>query len=129
MVPFMGFKTSGIVAAAASGLLVVSAVGAPAALAYPPHHRAEVFTNKYKYKPDEKVKAKGVNVQPGCKVKFTYQGYSFEKVKNTTANSKGVAKTRLKHGPKKEGKYKVIINVSGTGCARETDKVTFKVKS
>jgi hypothetical protein len=115
-----------IVTAGAAAGLALGLVAAPAA-AYPPGAEPEVFTNHVRYKPSQKVKAKVAQVQAGCRVKFTFAGYNFKKVRRSTANSKGIAKAKVKKGPKTPAKYKVLTKTYGKGCVTERAKVTFRV--
>jgi hypothetical protein len=114
------------IAAATSVLFLAGVAAAPAAMAYPPGNKVEVSTNKTKYKPKAKVKIKGSQLQPGCKVQFKIDGYNFTKKKVLTTSGRTL-KTKLK-GPKKPGKYKVYVKNFGPGCITESSKSTIRVK-
>lgn len=116
---------------ALSAPLVLALVAAPAAQAYPPGNKPEVFVKKFKVKPGKAVKSRAVNIKPGCKVTFTYRGpvkrNSFNKSIVSRANKNGVANATLRKGPRKPGKYKVIIRSGGNGCPPARATTSFKV--
>jgi hypothetical protein len=115
-------------AVTASGLMLVGLVGVPAAQAYPPGSKATVFTQTFKYKPKAKIRARAFQVQPRCRVQFTFRGFSFNKVKSVRANANGIANATISKGPKQSGKYRVLIQTSGRGCKSESASVTFRVR-
>ena len=124
------------------GKLLISALTVPLAVgliagpahAYPPGNKTEVFVKKTSVKPGKAVVSRAVNVKPGCVVTFDFRGpvnrsprNSFDKRIKSKANKNGVASAKLKRGPKKPGKYKVIIRSGGNGCPPARSTTSFKV--
>ncbi len=108
--------------------LTVGLVAAPA-LAYPPGNKPEVFVKKSVFRPGKAVQARAVNIKPGCAVTFIYDapGRSFDKRVTSKANRNGVADATLNQGPRRPGKYRVVIRTGGNGCPPGRAVTTFKV--
>ncbi|MFN8127012.1 MAG: hypothetical protein U0R64_10960 [Candidatus Nanopelagicales bacterium] len=122
-------KNSIVAGSVASFLLLGGVVAAPNAQAYPPGKNIVVQTNKVKYKKGQKIKTRAMRIQPRCKVRFQYRGKGFKKYTVDYADKHGVAKSRIKFGPTKKGKYKIRVQVlKRNGCKPEHTFYYFKVK-
>jgi len=113
-------------AVATGGVLLASVAVAPAAMAYPPGNKVEVFTNKPNYKPRATVKVQASQLQRGCKVRVRIEGFDFQRQRVVTAS-----RTRINtsiNGPSRTGRYRAIVTTFGSGCVVETSRTVFWVR-
>jgi hypothetical protein len=119
-----GSKTSAVLLA---GLVAAGAIAAPAAHAYPPGNRTEVFVKKTSIKPGKPIAAKAVSVKPGCVVTFTVRGNGFKKSTSARANKNGIAKGNVGKAPKVKGKYQLVARGGAANCPGFVTRTSFKV--
>lgn len=126
----MRTRSYAVVAVAASGIMAMGLLTAPAASAYPPGKAQKTVLNRTDVRSEGRFKAEVRNAEPGCRVRFAIVDRNGREVDSRTGTvaRDGTTEREFSPAPTREGTYTVTATVSGGGCLTERSSATLTVR-